>query len=115
MVALDATIIITGPNGERRVAATEFFRGIYETALSAQELLIAVEVPVARKNSAHFFQEVARRHGDYAIAGVAARAIVDGDVLEELRMAFFAVGDRPILVNAADRLVKVAITPALLS
>src|SRR5579863_7011332 len=56
MVALNATIVIAGPNGERRVAAKDFFRGIYETALSAQELLIAVEVPIAQKNSVHFFQ-----------------------------------------------------------
>src|ERR1700733_942796 len=96
-IALDATIVIVGPNGERRVAAEEFFKGIYETVLSAQELLIAVEVPVENKNSRHFFHEFARRHGDYAIAGLATQAVVDGDVFADLRMAFFAVGDRPIL------------------
>ncbi len=57
--------------GSRR---TDFFTGIYETALSPQELLVAVELPVARKNSAHFFHEFARRHGDYAIVGLAAQA-----------------------------------------
>src|SRR6202451_1110734 len=55
MVALNATIVIVGPNGERRLKAEEFFKGIYETALSAQELLIAVEVPVENRNSRHFF------------------------------------------------------------
>src|ERR1700709_1975684 len=49
MVALDAAIIIRGPAGERRIAALEFFTGIYETALSAQELLVAVELPIAQK------------------------------------------------------------------
>jgi len=63
MVALNATIIIRGPAGERRMAAGDFFTGIYETALSAQELLVAVELPVAEKSSAHFFCEFARRHG----------------------------------------------------
>ena len=58
--------------------ASEFFTGIYETALSPQELLVAVELPVARKDSAHFFHEFARRHGDYAIVGLAAQAIVRG-------------------------------------
>jgi carbon-monoxide dehydrogenase medium subunit len=115
MVALGATIIISGPVGERRMAAEEFFTGIYETALSAQELLVAVELPVARKHSAHFFCEFARRHGDYAIVGVAAQAIVEGDVFAELRIAFFAVGDRPVLVGAAARLINVAVTPAVLS
>jgi carbon-monoxide dehydrogenase medium subunit len=115
MVALNATIVIVGPNGERRVAAEEFFKGIYETALSAQELLIAVEVPVENRNSRHFFHEFARRHGDYAIAGLATQAIADGDVFADLRMAFFAVGDRPVLAHAANSLVKVVITPAVLS
>jgi carbon-monoxide dehydrogenase medium subunit len=115
MVALAATIIISGPAGERRMAAAEFFTGIYETALSAQELLVAVELPVARKHSAHFFHEFARRHGDYAIVGVAAQAIVEGSVFAELRIAFFAVGDRPVLARAAARLINVAVTPAVLS
>src|SRR6266852_2445006 len=64
MVALKATVIMRGQAGERRIAAEDFFTGIYETVLSAQELLVAVELPVARKNSAHFFFEFARRHGD---------------------------------------------------
>jgi carbon-monoxide dehydrogenase medium subunit len=115
MVALNAIIVIVGPKGERRIAAVDFFKGIYETALSAQELLIAVEVPVARNNATHYFREFARRHGDYAIAGLAAQAVLDGDVLSELRLAFFAVGDRPILARAASRLVDVAITAAVLS
>ena len=115
MLALDATIIVSGPAGERRVAAGDFFTGIYETALSPQELLIAVELPVARKNSAHFFHEFARRHGDYAIVGVSAQAIVDGNVFADLRLAFFAVGDRPVLAKAASKLIQVAVTPEVLS
>ena len=115
MVALNATIVISGQAGERRLAAEDFFKGIYETDLSAQELLVAVELPVERKNSLHFFFEFARRHGDYAIAGLAAQAVVQGDVFADLRMAFFAVGDRPVLARAATKLIDVAVTPAVLS
>jgi carbon-monoxide dehydrogenase medium subunit len=115
MVALNATIIIRGQAGERRMAAENFFTGIYETALSPQELLIAVELPVGRKNSAHFFHEFARRHGDYAIAGLAAQAVVEGNVFADLRLGFFAVGDRPILTKAANRLTNIPITSAVLS
>jgi len=115
MVALNATIVISGQAGERRIAAEDFFKGIYETDLSAQELLVAVELPVKRKNSVHFFFEFARRHGDYAIAGLAAQAVVQGDVFADLRMAFFAVGDRPVLARAATKLIDVAVTPAVLS
>ena len=115
MVALNASIIAHGPAGERRIPAKDFFIGIYETALSPQELLVAIELPVAAKNSAHFFCEFARRHGDYAIIGLATQAIVENGQLIDLRPAYFSVGDRPQLAKAADRLIKTAITPALLS
>ena len=115
MVALDATIVIRGQTSERRVAARDFFTGIYETALAADELLIAVELPAARKNSAHFFHEFARRHGDYAIVGAAAQAIVEGDRFADLRLVFFAIGDRPLLSSAASRLINVAVTPEILA
>jgi carbon-monoxide dehydrogenase medium subunit len=115
MVALNATIIVTGPAGERRIAAKDFFTGIYETALSPQELLIAIELPAARKNAVHYFHEFARRHGDYAIVGLAAQAIVEDQTFTDLRLVFFAVGDRPVSARAATRLVKTAITPAILS
>jgi carbon-monoxide dehydrogenase medium subunit len=115
MVALNATIVVRGRTGERRIAAGNFFTGIYETALSAQELPIAVEVPVAQKKSAYFFHEFARRQGDYAIAGLAAQAIVQGGLFTDLRMAYFAVGDRPILVKAAAKLINIGVTPAVLA
>ncbi len=115
MVALNATIIVRGSRGERRIAAVDFFKGIYETGLSADELLISVELPVGRKGSSHFFHEFARRHGDYAIAGLAAQAIMDGGLFADLRLIFFAVGDRPVSARAAHGLIGVPVTPGLLS
>jgi carbon-monoxide dehydrogenase medium subunit len=115
MLALNATIVVRGPAGERRIAAENFFTGIYQTALSPQELLVAVEMPVSQPDSAHFFHEFARRHGDYAIVGVAAQAAVQGGVFRDLRIAFFAVGDRPVLATAAARLINVAVTPQILA
>jgi aerobic carbon-monoxide dehydrogenase medium subunit len=115
MLALDATIIVCGQAGERRIPATDFFKGIFETALLPDELLVAVELPVARADAAHFFHEFARRHGDYAIAGLAARAIVKDGAFADLHMAFFAVGERPMLSNTVRELVDAAITPALMA
>lgn len=115
VVALDATIVARGPGGEHRIAAAEFFAGIYETALAPDELLVAVEVPVKTTGARHFFHEYARRSGDYAIAGVAAQAVRDGDVLSDLRLAYFAVGDRPVLAQAAQRLVGRPVTAATLA
>ena len=115
MVTLGATIITRGPGGERRIAASAFFTGIYETVLSPQELLVAVELPAAPTHSRHFFHEFARRHGDYAIVGLAAQAVVNGGQFADIRLGFFAVGERPLLAKSASRLIDVAITPAVLS
>ena len=115
MLALGATIVVRGPGGERRIAADEFFTGIYETKLAPQDLLVAIEIPVAREGSVHFFQEFARRHGDYAIVGLAAQALVQGDRFAHLALGYFAVGDKPVLAQAAATLIGVAITPALLA
>jgi len=115
MLALAATLVVRGANGERRVAAVDFFKGIFQTALSAEELLVAIELPIGRKNSTYFFDEFARRHGDYAIAGLAAQATVKGAVFTDLRLAFFAVGDRPVLASVANKLMNAAITPTLIS
>jgi aerobic carbon-monoxide dehydrogenase medium subunit len=115
MLAVGATIVVRGPGGERRIAAEDFFTGIYETKLAPQDLLVAIEIPMARKGSAHFFQEFARRHGDYAIVGLAAQAVVQGDRFADLRLGYFAVGDKPLLAKAAGNLTGVAITPALLA
>jgi carbon-monoxide dehydrogenase medium subunit len=115
MLALGATIIVRGSRGERRIPANEFFTGIYETALSPQELLVTVELPVVQTDSKYFFHEFARRHGDYAIVGLAAQAIISGGQFTDLRLCFFAVGDRPMLAGAAEKLVDVAITPAILA
>ncbi|WP_065754281.1 FAD binding domain-containing protein [Bradyrhizobium paxllaeri] len=115
MLALGATIIARGPDGERRIAADEFFAGIYETALTPQELLVAVELPVQPTDSTHYFHEFARRHGDYAIVGLAAQALVRDGRFADLRLGFFAVGDRPLLAKSAGELIDVAVTPAVLS
>jgi aerobic carbon-monoxide dehydrogenase medium subunit len=115
MLALNGTIIVRGLGGERRIAAADFFQGIFQTALTADELLVAVELPVLREGSTHFFHEFARRHGDYAIAGLAAQSVVEGHIFSDLRMGFFGVADRPVLAQAAAKLINKVVTPALLA
>jgi aerobic carbon-monoxide dehydrogenase medium subunit len=107
VIALDAVIVIRGPKGERRIAAEDFFVGIYQTALSADELLTAIEVPLPPPQSVHHFREFARRHGDYAIVGLAAQAVVNNQRFTDFRPVFFGVGDKaervemPALLNTA--------------
>ncbi|MES2602583.1 MAG: xanthine dehydrogenase family protein subunit M [Pseudomonadota bacterium] len=115
VLALDAVIVVRSKSGERRIRAEEFFTGIYETLLSPEELLVAVEIPVARPNAVHFFHEYARRKGDYAIVGLAASGILDGDVLTSLRLGYFAVGDKPMLAAASEQLTGRPVTPSMLA
>ena len=96
-LALEATFIAAGKRGERRIAAQDFFKGLYATALKSGELLVAVEFPFSKPGYASAFGELARRHGDYAMVGVAAHGSTQGAKFSDLRVAFFGVGDRPQL------------------
>ena len=100
-VALRATIVVQGGGGERRIAADDFFLGLYTTALKPGEVVTAVEFPVAGEGGLWGFDELSRRHGDYALAGLAATARRAGDRLADLRLVFFGVGDRPVLARQA--------------
>ena len=104
-VALDATFVLAGRAGERRVKAREFFRGLYETALNPGELVTAGEFPLAGAGYQSVFLELARRHGDYAIVGLAAHALVAGGRISDARLAFLGAGSTPVLaVRAAAAL-----------
>jgi carbon-monoxide dehydrogenase medium subunit len=104
-VALDATLVLAGRGGERRVKAREFFRGLYETALAPGELVIAGEFPVCGAGYRSVFLELARRRGDYAMVGLAAHAHLDGGRIGDARLAFLGAGSKPVLaVRAASAL-----------
>jgi len=100
-VALEATIVVASKKGERRVAAGEFFKDLYTTALGAGELITAVEFPCAQPEERHAFLELVRRRGDYAIVGLAARARRKGKALSGLRLVYLGVGVTPVLAKAA--------------
>lgn len=105
-VALDATFVLASATGERRVAARDFFHGVYATALSGAELLTAVEIPLQKSGEHHSLEEVTRRSGDYAMAGIAAVISQRAAMIDDARLVFFAVGDRPVVaVNAAAVIV----------
>jgi aerobic carbon-monoxide dehydrogenase medium subunit len=101
LVALEGTIVAEGPEGTRRIPAEDFVTGVYETALAPDEMIVAVEVPVARDDERTSFAELSRRSGDYALVGLAVRARVANGRLEGVRPVFFAVGGGPVLARAA--------------
>lgn len=102
LVAMGGEIEIAGAKGKRRVKADAFFKGLFETALKPREMLTAVRVPAADKNTRVGFAELARRHGDYAMVGLAATARADGKGLKDVRLAFFGVGDKPVRAPKAE-------------
>jgi carbon-monoxide dehydrogenase medium subunit len=101
VVALEARLVLVSPAGERRVPAAAFFTGLFETALAPGELIAAVEVPVATEASRSAILEVARRSGDYAMAGLACGLKLDGGKVAAARLAFFGVGPGPVLAERA--------------
>ncbi len=102
LLALGGTVIAQGPDGERRIAADDFFQGLYATALEPEEVLVASELPLAGADHWFGFQELARRHGDYAIVGMAATARRQGGVLRDVRVVLLGVDATPVRATAAE-------------
>ena len=96
LVALGAVIEVTGPTGTREIAAEDFFVDVFETAIEEGEILTAIIVPKAQAGEAHVIEEVARRSGDYALAGLCLVKRPAGH-----RVALFSVGPRPMLASSA--------------
>ena len=101
MIALDARIRVENVQGSREVPAADFFTGLFSTALESGELVTEIAIPATQAagiRTGTAFEEFSRRHGDFALAGVAARVAVDGSGRCTLaRIALFGVGDRPML------------------
>ncbi|MGB7257238.1 MAG: xanthine dehydrogenase family protein subunit M [Pseudolabrys sp.] len=102
LLALGGEADITGPKGKRTVKAEDFFKGLFETALGPQDVLTAIRVPAASAQTRVGFAELARRHGDYAIVGLAACARADGKGLADVRLAYFGVGATAVRARKAE-------------
>jgi aerobic carbon-monoxide dehydrogenase medium subunit len=104
--ALDAEFVVRDQSGERVVPAAEWFEGYLMTSRRPDELLVEVRFPAAGPGTGTSFQEVARRHGDFAIVGLAASLTLSGGAITDARLAFTGVSDVPVrAVEAEDLLV----------
>lgn len=101
-LALGGQAVIFGPGGFRSVAADDYFRGLYETAIGSYEMLTALRLPAATPERRYGFAELSRRHGDYAIAGLAASARAEGTGFKDVRLAYFGVGLTPLRAKGAE-------------
>ena len=102
LLALGGEVEIAGPTGKRTVKADDFFKGLFETALGQNDVLTAIRIPAATKDTRVGFAEFARRHGDYAMVGLAASAQADGKGLGDVRLAYFGAGNVPLRAKKAE-------------
>jgi len=100
--ALGAQMVIQGRSGQRKVAADDYFQGLFETDMKENEVLVGLEIPRIKDGEKTAFMELARRHGDYAIVGIAVQGRVDGGNFDDMRLGFFGAGDQPILAKSAS-------------
>jgi aerobic carbon-monoxide dehydrogenase medium subunit len=101
-VALNGEAVIAGPSGTRLVKADTFYKGLFESALTPRDVLTAIRIPVATSETRTAFAELARRHGDYAMVGLAATARAAGKTLGDVRLVFFGVGTTPVRARTAE-------------
>jgi carbon-monoxide dehydrogenase medium subunit len=102
LVALDAIVRVAGRGNRRDIPAQRFFRGIYTTDLAPGEIVTAVVVPGIQPGWRSRFDELARRHGDYALVGLAAHCRIDGGAIKEATLAFCGVGATPVRASRAE-------------
>jgi aerobic carbon-monoxide dehydrogenase medium subunit len=103
--ALDAEFVVRGPQGERVIPAAQWFEGYLTTSRRPDELLVEIRFPVAGPGTGVSFQEVARRHGDFAIVGLATSLVLSGGVISDARLALAGVSDVPVRASAAEDLL----------
>ena len=113
-LALDAEFVVRGQSGERVVPAVEWFAGYLTTSRRPDELLVEVRFPTAGRGTGASFQEVARRHGDFAIVGLAASLTLSEGAISDARLAFAGISDVPVrAIDAEEFLIGEGPSPGL--
>jgi aerobic carbon-monoxide dehydrogenase medium subunit len=104
-ICLDAQLSIVGPRGRRTVTADDFFAGYLSTALESDEVLVETWLPPLKPRTGQAWLEFARRHGDFALAGVAVSLTVQDEQVQDARIVLTGVGGRPVRAREAETLL----------
>ena len=105
-IALDAQMVIAGPKGQRKIAAKDFFLDLYTTALQADEILVASEFTITSAKSVHYFEELSRRHGDYAVTGLVCSLLLEQNKITQSRFVYFSVASIPLLAQGLQSILN---------
>jgi carbon-monoxide dehydrogenase medium subunit len=104
-VCLDAQLGVVGPRGRRTIPAADFFVGYLSTVLEPDELLVETWLPALTPGTGQAWLEFARRHGDFALAGVAVSLCLSGEQVETARIVLAGVGGTPVRAREAEILL----------
>lgn len=105
LCAMDGQVHLQSPSGRRKISATDFFVDLYTTALEPDEVVVGADVPMAGQADWFAFDELARRHGDYAVAGLAVAASFTGTVAQRVNLAFLGIGAIPWRARRTEALL----------
>ena len=105
LAALDGEVTVRGPEGARTLRAADLFVTYLTTAIDARELLIEVRIPALPRGAGWSWMEIARRHGDFALAGVGVVVTLRRGAIADPRIALTGVGPTPVRAGAAERLL----------
>lgn len=105
-LALGATLVVQSSRGKREIAADDYFKGLYETARQPDEILVEALIPVQSPAQVSVFMELTRRHGDFAIAGLACCAQISGDTITDARLVYFGSEVKPTFGTHAMAALK---------
>ncbi len=104
-MALDAEFVVRSQSGERVIPAAEWFEGYLATSRRPDEILVEVRFPAAAPGTGVSFQEVARRHGDFAMVGLAVSVTLADGAVSDARLAFSGLADVPVRAAEAEALL----------
>ena len=105
-LALDGEAVVTGPSGERSVAADDLFDSVFTTTLAPAEVLSGVRIPAMQARAGFAVEEYARRKGDFAIVGIASVLEGDANRCTRARLVAGGVGGRPVRLRAAEQMLE---------
>jgi len=106
LTALDGTVVVRGPRGERALRPAELFQSYLTTSLGSDEILVEVRLPAMAAGAGFAFEEFSRRHGDFAIVGIAAMLVGDGQACATARLATAGAGPVPMRLRSAEEILE---------
>ncbi|MBT4161159.1 MAG: xanthine dehydrogenase family protein subunit M [Gammaproteobacteria bacterium] len=105
-LALDAELSIKSTKGERALPVRELYQGYYMTAVAAEELVTEIRLPIPTAGTGWSIQEISRRHGDFALAGVVAFVTLQGADIGDCTLVFYGLGESALRLESAEQLLR---------